>query len=136
MALTHLLDTSVYSQPIRDIPNSYVMDRWNELPDVSFCISSIVHAEVLQGLKDRESKKYWRRYQELLHGRYRVLPFDEAVAEHYSDLVIEQKRSGKPRPMADLIIAATARHHGLIVATLNIKDFSNIPGLTVENWGT
>jgi tRNA(fMet)-specific endonuclease VapC len=135
MALTHLLDTSVFSQPIRDTPNPYVMDRWSALPDVSLGISSIVHAEILQGLKDRDSKKYWRRYRELLKGRHQILSFDETVAEHYSDLLIEQKRAGKPKPMADLMIAATARSYGLIVATLNIKDFIGIPGLSVENWG-
>lgn len=33
------------------------------------------------------------------------------------------------------MIAATARHHRLTLATLNLKDFSGIPGLAVEDWG-
>jgi tRNA(fMet)-specific endonuclease VapC len=135
MALTHLLDTSIYSQPIRDVPNDRVMMRWSEHPDSHVCISSIVHAEVLQGLIDRDSSKYWRRYRELLENHYTILPFDTVVSETYSKLVVKLKQTGKPRPMADLMIAATAIQHGLILATLNVKDFKDIPGLIVENWG-
>ena len=135
MALTHLLDTSVYSQPIRDVPLELVMERWSRRPESSLCISAVVHAELLQGLMDRQSKKYWRRYQELLEGRYSILAFDATVAETYSRLVVELKQAGKPRPMADIMIAATARRHGLIIATLNVRDFEGLPGVAVENWG-
>lgn len=134
MALTHLLDTSVYSQPIRDLPNDRVMMRWSEHPDSNICISSIVHAEILQGLIDRDSNKYWRRYRELLENQYTILPFDQAVSETYSKLVVKLKHTGKPKPMADLMIAATAIQRGLILATLNTKDFKDIPGLIVEDW--
>lgn len=135
MALTHLLDTSVYSQPIRDIPLEQVMERWSALNEQSICISAVVHAELMQGLLARESKKFWTRYHELLANQYPVLPFDSAVAETYSRLVVELQKVGQPKPIADLMIAATARHHNLTIATLNIKDFSGIPGLNIEDWG-
>lgn len=135
MALTHLLDTSVYSQPIRDNPQKQVMDRWSALSPRAVCISSVVHAEILLGLQDRQSQKCWRRYRELLQDTCPVLPFDSSVAEEYSRLAVELKRAGKPRPMADLMIAATASRHGLVVATLNARDFEGIPGLSVEDWG-
>lgn len=135
MALTHLLDTSVYSQPIRDVPVEHVMQRWSELGEESICISAMVHAELVQGLVARNSKKYWSRYQELLAGQYPVLPFDQAVAETYGRLVAELHKAGRPKPVVDLMIAATAHHHNLTIATLNIKDFSGIPGVKVENWG-
>ncbi len=34
----------------------------------------------------------------------------------------------------DLLIGATATHHGLIVATLNTRHFAMIEGLHVEDW--
>jgi predicted nucleic acid-binding protein len=34
----------------------------------------------------------------------------------------------------DLLIAATALEHGLIVATLNVRHFSMIAGLSWEDW--
>ena len=34
------------------------------------------------------------------------------------------------------MIAATAMSQGLILATLNPRDFRNIPGLLIEDWST
>lgn len=34
----------------------------------------------------------------------------------------------------DMLIAATAKTHNLIVATLNVRDFEKVNGLTVEDW--
>ena len=45
------------------------------------------------------------------------------------------RRRGTPRPVLDLMIAATACSHGLVLATLNVRDFTDIPGLIVEDWG-
>lgn len=134
MPLSHLLDTSVFSQLIKDRPNPYVLDRWSSLRDDSFCTSAVCLAEVLQGLRERESPKYWQRYRELLENQYAVLPFDIATADVFGNLSATLRRQGKTRPALDLMIAATACRHGLIVATLNASDFVGIPGLKVEDW--
>jgi predicted nucleic acid-binding protein len=134
MPLSHLLDTSVLSQPIKDKPLPSVMDRWNVLDENALCTSAICLAEILQGLRERESSKYWRRYRELLENQYPVLSFDAHVAEIFSELSADLRRQGKPKPALDLMIAATAHQHGLVLATLNVHDFTGIPGLTIEDW--
>ena len=134
MPLSHLLDTSVFSQPIKNKPLPGVMDRWSDLKEVALCTSAVCLAEILQGLRDRQSPKYWRRWRELLENRYPVLPFDAAVADTFSGLAVEMRRQGKPKLTLDLMIAATARHHGLVLATLNARDFDGIPGLVIEDW--
>lgn len=136
MALTHLLDTSVYSQPIKDRPVDAVLDRWSDLGELAVATSVVCLAEVLQGLEQRNSDKYWGRYRELLEGRYPVLAIDEVVAAEFARLAAQLRNLGKPRPVLDLMIAATARCHHLTVATLNARDFSGIPGLSVEDWST
>jgi predicted nucleic acid-binding protein len=134
VALSHLLDTSVFSQPIKDKPVRSVLDRWSALPEDTLCTSSVCLAEVLGALHDRESPKYWRRYRELLENQYAVLPFDAAAADVFSRLDVALRRKGKPRPTLDLMIAATACRHDLVLATLNPRDFTDIPGLAVEDW--
>ena len=99
MALTHLLDTSVLSQPIKDKPLSCVISRWSSIREDGLCTSAICLAEILQGLRDRESLKYWRRYRELLENQYPVLPFDSSIAETFSELAVESARAGRPRPV-------------------------------------
>ncbi len=134
MSPTHLLDTSVFSQPIKDRPAEAVLARWEELGDRAVCTSAICLAEMKQGLEVRRSEKYWRRFNHLLADHYPILPFDEDTATTYARLAAELRSVGKPKPTIDLFIAASAKQHGLILATLNAKDFNGIPGLAVENW--
>jgi tRNA(fMet)-specific endonuclease VapC len=134
MPLSHLLDTSVFSQPIKDKPLPTVIDRWSNLRENAFCTSAICLAETLQGLRQRDSLKYWRRYRTLLENQYPILSFNASVADTFSILAADMRRQGKPKPVIDLMIAATACFHGLVLATLNVRDFAEIPGLTVEDW--
>ena len=134
MTATHLLDTSVYSQPIKNVPLDSAMDRWHVLGDEKVCTSAICHAEVLKGLEQRGSERMWNRYREIIAGHYPVLPFDESVAEVFTALCANVRRRGKTRPALDLMIAATAKRHGLILATLNARHFEEIPGVAVEVW--
>ena len=104
--------------------------------DEVVCTSSICLAELLQGLGERASGRYWRRYRELLEHRYRVIAFDEGIAVEFGRVSAQMRRMGKTRPAMDLLIAVTAKRHGLILATLNYNDFQGIPGLLVEDWTT
>jgi tRNA(fMet)-specific endonuclease VapC len=44
------------------------------------------------------------------------------------------EKRGKPISDMDMFIAATAIEEDLILVTDNVKHFSRIPGLKVENW--
>ena len=134
MALTHLLDTSVFCQPIKNCPVEAALNRWSALGDPAVCTSAICLAEILQGLHSRNSATYWARYRAFLDNRYPILPFDAAVAGTFGDLAAAIKRIGKSKPTIDLLIAANAKHHGLSVATLNPKEFRDLPGVAVEDW--
>jgi len=131
---TYLLDTSVFSQPIKDKPDTRVLERWSLVGEGAVCTSAISVAEVLQGLESRASAKYWRRYRELLEHHYDVLPFDAAAAAVFARLGADLREAGTPKPALDLMIAAIAKHHGLVVVTLNLRDFNGIPGVAVEDW--
>lgn len=132
--LTHLLDTSVYSQRLRPKPDPGVVKRWQSLGDHRLAISSICEAELLYGLEKRQSPRLWQEYGAALKNALTVLPVDQSVAAIYARLKIRQEAIGEPRADFDLLIAATAISHGLKLATANPKHFANLPGLTVEEW--
>jgi tRNA(fMet)-specific endonuclease VapC len=50
------------------------------------------------------------------------------------DRVLEFRRQGIRISTYDLQIAAIAIDVGRIVATQNLRDFEQVPGLRVENW--
>jgi tRNA(fMet)-specific endonuclease VapC len=132
--ITHILDTSVYCQPIKKFPLHTVIERWNRLGDERLCASIFCETEVLQGLEMKHSEKLWQAYRSILKDRLPLLPFDRNVAETYAALQAEFVQKGRTRPIFDLFIASTARAHKLILATYNSRDFQNIPGVTVEDW--
>lgn len=132
--ITHLLDTSVYSQPLKPVPQPGVVARWQALGDARLAISVITEAEVRYGLALKGSAKLEAAYERILHGRLPVLPVDEAVGAAFATLKATQQKLGKRVPDLDLLIAATAQVHHLIVATLNVRHFELIAGIQLEDW--
>ena len=55
----------------------------------------------------------------------RILPTDRAVAEHWSDLMAQSRRSGVALSVMDGFFAATARAKDLTLVTRNVKDFAS-----------
>ena len=66
-----------------------------------------------------------------VEARYPLLPFcrDEAVI--YSKIWASMSAAGTLIGLHDLQIAAVALHHGYRVATLNVDEFSRVPGIEV-----
>lgn len=60
----------------------------------------------------------------------RVLPVDLATARHLAQLVEETHQ--RQVALTDLIIAATAARHGLVVLTRNMKDFGRLSVRAVD----
>ena len=131
---THLLDTSAYCQPIRKAPLRQVQRRWRSLGDAALCTSVVCEMEVLQGLEMKGSDRLWEAYRSVLRDRLPVLEVDRPVAESYARIAARMRRRGSPRPAFDLVIAATALAHGLVVATCDPAHFADIEGLEVEDW--
>ncbi len=134
MPVTHLLDTSVYSQPISKQPHPEVMKRWQALGDTALATSAICEAEILFGIRKKGSTRLATGYDTILKGRYDALPVDSTVAAAYAELRADCEKNGTPVADMDLLIAATAKANNLIVATLNTNDFHAIKGITVEDW--
>ena len=134
MSLTHLLDTSVYSQPIKKKPLTTVIDHWKTIGDRNLCISIFCETEILQGLEMKQSHSLWNAYNLILKNSIPIIDFTIAAAKIYAGIQADCVKTGRTRPVFDLLIASTAIANNLTLATCNYKDFKDIPGLKVENW--
>jgi len=132
--ITHLLDTSVYSQRLRKRPLPGVIRRWSELGDSALAIATICEAEVLYGLEKKASPRLWTEYEHYLRHKLVVLPLDRKAIETYARIKAATQAGGAVVGEFDLLIGATALANGLTLATLNRRDFAKIPGLAVEDW--
>lgn len=63
-----------------------------------------------------------------------TMSFDDEVADRFGALKAELKQQGALILDADIMIAATALTHNLILATNNQKHFDRIKGLMIANW--
>ena len=130
-----LLDTSVFSQPLKKSPDRSALERWNKVGDLSCLTSIVVTAEVEWSLLTIGSERLWGGYRELLEDRLEILETGANVWQRFSEMKARQKKIGQKVGDLDLLIAATASTHGLTVATLNHRDFARIEGLAWEDWG-
>ncbi len=132
--LSHLLDTSVFCQPIKPKPLPAVERRWRALGDAALAVSVIGEAEMLYGLELKQSPKLTALYEQLLKNRLQVLAVDSSIAGTFSHIKAACRKKGFAASDFDFLVAATAKTHGLILATLNIRHFNGIEGLAVEDW--
>ncbi|YCM43343.1 type II toxin-antitoxin system VapC family toxin [Verrucomicrobiaceae bacterium 227] len=131
-----LLDTSVFSQPLKKSPDQSALERWKKAGDRSCFTSIVVTAEVEWGLLAIGSARLWSGYRQLLEDRLEVLETGANVWQRFSEMKARQQKIGRKVGDLDLLIAATASTHGLTVATLNHRDFARIEGLAWEDWGS
>ena len=130
----YLLDTSVFSQPLRRKPVLRALERWQKVGDDACAIAQVTVGEVEWGLHYEGSALRWKKYSELLQNRLHTHATSARVWSIFSKMKARQEKLDDPVSDLDLLIAATAREQGLIVATLNRQDFSRIEGLAWENW--
>jgi tRNA(fMet)-specific endonuclease VapC len=110
-----------------------VARRWKEAGDDKCCVSVFCEMEIVQGLRLAESENLNTLYHSILKGRLPVLDFTMREAAVYAEIQALLLKQGRKRPVIDLCIAAAALVHGCTLVTLNIKDFSHISGLAVED---
>ena len=96
-------------------------------------INPIVIAEILIGFKlgtkeEQNKNEFYEFYEFLDSPRLSVFEIGEMTTEHYSNIFLQLKISGKPIPTNDIWIAASAMENGMPLATFD-KHFSNIQGL-------
>jgi tRNA(fMet)-specific endonuclease VapC len=128
----YLFDTNVLSDLVKQ-PSSPLADRIASLEHHVFCTSIIVACELRYGAAKRGSRTLTMRVNQLL-SHIDVLPLEPDVDMHYGMIRVELERRGQTIGANDLLIAAHARALGLTLITANLREFSRVPNLRVENW--
>ncbi len=97
--------------------------RMEERKPGEMATSAIVLAEVMIGARNPQASAA----AEALFRLIPALPFDQKAARVYAALPFR-------RGSYDRLIAAHALSLGLTLVTNNESDFSEVPGLRIENW--
>lgn len=132
----YLLDTSTFSDPMREHPQVVAELALAKQAEARVCICTIVRGEILYGL-ERLSRGRRRRALEVKAIQFFAVlpcePIPETAADHYARIKRQTQRKGTPLDENDLWIAATALalHASLVTSD---TDHDRVPGLTMKNW--
>lgn len=130
--LLYLLDTNIVSNLARH-PQGLVAQRVMTVGVQRVGISIVVACEIRFGLVKRPQPRLSQHLEPLLD-HVTLLNLEPPVEQHYADIRNALERAGTPIGPNDLLIAAHAHALGLTLVTDNVREFSRVPGLAVENW--
>ena len=129
--MIYLLDTDTVSHIVRNHPP--VIKNLIKHEDDEICISAITNAELFYGLEKKSSERLFNEVRTIIR-KCSVIVFDEAQSEIYGKIRVELEKIGSPLGDMDMLIAASSLSTGAILVSHNVKHFSKIKGIRVENW--
>lgn len=132
MNYVYLLDTNILSELVKN-PTGIVFDKIKNVGEDKICTSIIVACELKFGAEKKKSAKLKERI-ELILTNIDILPLISPVEEYYAQIRTDLENKGTPIGSNDLLIGIHALSLNLTVVTNNVREFSRIPNLKVENW--
>lgn len=132
--MRYLLDTDTCVSIIRS-KSPRILQKLAQHAVTEVAVSANTVAELQYGVE--KSSRPIQNQQALIRFLLplNVLDFDVAAASEYGRVRTFLERHGLAIGPLDTLIGSHAMAQGLIVITSNVREFSRIPGLLVEDWG-
>jgi hypothetical protein len=139
--VSFLLDTSVISELVKRSPHGPVLEWIDGQDETLLYLSVITIGELEKGIARlsastrRNSLEAWVRRDLAARFGERLLPVDARTATRWGIIAGEAENRGKPLPVIDSLIAATALTHSFTVVTRNVEDFERCGAACFNPWG-
>jgi toxin FitB len=117
----YLADTNVLSELVKKTPNAQVM-QWLQTVE-RMAISAVTIEEAHFGLAWQPNARKLSLFNAIVQSLHAVHPITESIAQRAGILRGQFQAQGITRSTPDMLIAATAQEHQLIIATRNVRDF-------------
>lgn len=125
--MTCLVDANVLCEATRPDPDPRVIE-WLKRNERDLVVDPVILGEIRFGIllvprgRRRRQLEHW--FDEIA-GCIHCLSWDNETGLRWAELLAHLRSIGRPMPIKDSLIAATALTHGLQVATRNRRDFEN-----------
>jgi predicted nucleic acid-binding protein len=135
-----LLDTNILSELRRPKPEQKVLAFVAAQPLDLLYVSSVTFAEIRFGIERvsdanrRSELNDWLTHKVRPLFEQRVLAITEDVMFKWRLLVEDGRKVGHTFSQPDLIIAATALHHGMTVVTRDVSDYQKARAPVFNPW--
>ena len=132
--MKYLVDADVLSEATKPRPARKVLD-WLREHDPDLLVNPIVLGELQYGIlllsTGRRRKKLLEWFRAGVQ-HLNLVAIDADTANTWAVMLADLKRKGKAMPIKDSLIAASAKQHGLTIATRNTSHY-RYTGVVVVN---
>jgi predicted nucleic acid-binding protein len=136
----YLVDTNVISATVPSRPVPPALVEWIDMHSASLFLSAVTVAEIEDGIAKSRREGASRKSSDLtawletvlhLYGD-RVLAFDAPIARIAGAMADRARGQGHAPGFADIIVAATAQHHGLTILSRNLRHFEPLGVVVID----
>ena len=131
--MRYMLDTNICIYVIKHKPEK-VFQKLQTIHPEDVCISSVTYAELVHGVEKSAAVEKNRLALSILLANMEILDFDVDAADCYGKIRAGLERKGTPIGPLDMMSAGHAQSLGYTVITNNVKEFSRVSALKIENW--
>ena len=131
--MRYMLDTNICIYVIKHKPEK-VFRKIQTIHPEDVCISSVTYAELVHGVEKSAAVEKNRLALSMLLANMEILDFDAQAADCYGKIRADLEKKGRPIGPLDMMIAGHGQSLGYTVVTNNVKEFSGVSVLRIENW--
>ena len=131
--MRYMLDTNICIYAIKHKPEK-VFQKLQEVEPEDVCVSSVTYAELVHGVEKSVAVEKNRLALSMLLANIEILDFNVDAADCYGKIRADLEKKGTPIGPLDMMIAGHAQSLGYTVVTNNVKEFSRVMDLKIENW--
>ena len=131
--MTYLLDTNTCVFLMKGKPVA-VRERLAALGGERVCISSVVISELWFGVYNSQWQEQNRQALECFLAPFEELSYGHAANRIYGRRRAALRKVGPPIGSLDMLIAAHALAEDAVLVTNNLREFSRVAGLKLEDW--
>ena len=133
MTKNYYIDTNILVFYLRG-KNERLKKKLNSFRHEEIKIPAIVKAELLAGAVKSNMPDENIKEVEKLCRPFELVPFDDSMLMTYATIRAALELKGQKIGANDTIIAATVLSRGGILVTNNVKEFSRVEGLLLDDW--
>ena len=130
--MKYLLDTNICIAFLKN--NLVIVEKIRTVNIENLLLCSPVKAELWYGACKSERVMANQLVLKEFFAQFSSVPFDDKAVEYYGEIRAVLTKQGTPIGANDLMIAAIAKAHHLVLVTHNTKEFARIYGLMIDDW--
>ena len=131
--IKYMLDTNIIVYAINKRSDRIISNMLKHEPE-EICISAITMAELEYGILHSSKPERNRMALMMFLAEISIIPFDSKAAYDYGEIRQDLQTKGELIGANDLLIAAQAKSMGITLVTHNVREFSRVKNLQIEDW--